>query len=89
MVDMKNFTLTKHDPELYNIITPINPKSQSHKVLAQWTIDCLNRVVSHFYHKYSDDKVIFTAIDYLKQWIDDKIKMWDARKYKFDVLKKS
>ena len=43
MVDMKNFTLTKHDDELYAIIKPVKQYSSEHKILAVWGIDCLSR----------------------------------------------
>ncbi len=86
MLDMKEFTLTKHDDELYEIIKPVKQYSVEHKILALWAIDCLNRMLPLFEAKYPDETIPKTAVDTLKKWINDEIKMWDARKYTYTVL---
>lgn len=87
MVDMKNFTLTKPDDELYAIIKPVKQYSSEHKILAVWGIDCLNRFLPVFEAKYpNESKVLYTAVGTLQKWINGEIKMWDARKYTYTVL---
>jgi sugar diacid utilization regulator len=87
MLDMQNFTLTKHDAELFDIIKPVKQNSIEQKILAIWAIDCLRRILPVYESKYPDDVTLKTAINYLIMWIDDKIKMWDARKYTYTVLR--
>ncbi|MBU0996590.1 MAG: hypothetical protein KKE16_00930 [Firmicutes bacterium] len=87
MIDMTRFTLTKHDNELFSIIKPVKQNSEEHKILAKWAIDCLNRVLPEYRLKYPNETILDIAVDTLKAWIDDKIKMWDARKYTYTVLK--
>lgn len=87
MLDMKNFTLTKHDDELFAIIKPVKQYSTEHKTLAKWGIDCLNRFLSIFEAKYpSESSIIHTAIETLQKWMNGEMKMWDARKYTYTVL---
>ena len=81
MIDMKNFSLAKHDPEIQGLIS-----KTEQKVLAQWAIDCLNRILYIFEEKYPDEKVPETAVHILYDWMNDRIAMWDARKYCWTVL---
>lgn len=81
-IDMKNFSLTKHDPEIQNLISKTDQK-----ILAQWAIDCLNRVFYIFEERYPDEHIPQTAIKILNDWMKDKVTMWDARKYCWTVLK--
>ena len=77
MVDMKKFTLTKHDDELYAIIKPVKLYSSEHKILAVWGIDCLSRFLPVFEAKYpNESKVLYTAVGTLQKWINGEIKMW-------------
>lgn len=80
-MDMKKFSLAKHDPEIQALIENTN-----HKLLAQWAIDCLNRVFYIFVERYSNETIPQTAIKILNDWMDDKISMWEARKYCWTVL---
>ncbi len=82
-MDMKNFTLTKHDPDLVGLI-----ECTDHKTLAVWAIDCFNHgrtLVDHELGKH-EEAVIETALATLRLWIDDKLSMWEARKYCWTVL---
>lgn len=81
MMDMNKFSLTKHDPEIQNLISITD-----HKLLAQWAIDCLNRVLFIFEERYPNEDIPQNAINILKDWMDDKITMWEARKYCWTVL---
>lgn len=81
-MDMKNFSLTKHDSEIQDLISKTDQK-----VLAHWAIDCLNRVFYIFEERYPDENIPQTAIKILNDWINDKITMWEARKYCWTVLK--
>lgn len=73
--------MSKHDPEIQELISKTN-----HKVLAQWAIDCLNRVFYIFEERYHNERIPQTAIKILNDWMNDKITMWEARKYCFTVL---
>ena len=81
MIDMKKFSLTKHDPEIQDLMS-----KTEQKILAQWAIDCLNRILYIFEEKYPDEKIPETAIRILYDWMNDRITMWDARKYCWTVL---
>lgn len=81
-MDMKKFSLAKHDSEIQALIENTN-----HKLLAQWVIDCLNRVFYIFVERYPNETIPQTAIKILKDWMEDKISMWEARKYCWTVLK--
>ena len=80
-MDMINFSLVKHDSELQDLIA-----NTEHKILAQWAIDCLNRVFYVFEDTYPNESIPQTAVNILKDWINDKITMWEARKYCWTVL---
>lgn len=82
MATTKKLPLPKHDSEMLELI-----KITEHKVLAQWAIDCLARFLPIFEERYPNEKIPQTAVKILKQWINDEIKMWDARKYCWIVLK--
>ena len=86
MIDMNKFSLTKHDDELLEIIKPVKQYSNEHKILALWAIDCLNRILPLFEIKYPNEIILNTAVGTLQKWINDEIKMWDARKYTYTVL---
>ena len=79
---MKHFSLAKHDPEILELIAVTE-----HKILAQWAIDCLNRVIYIFEERFPQDNTLNHAILILKAWMNDSIPMWEARKYCFTVLK--
>lgn len=81
MLDMKTFSLTKHDPEIQDLISKTD-----HKILARWAIDCLNRVFYIFEERYPNEEVPKTATNILEDWMEDKITMWEARKYCWTVL---
>lgn len=80
-MDMKKFSLAKHDLELQNLISLTDQK-----ILAKWAIDCLNRVFYIYEAKYPNETIPQTAIKILNDWIKDKITMWEARKYCWTVL---
>lgn len=80
-IDMKTFSLTKHDPEIQDLILKTN-----HKVLAQWAIDSLNRIFYIYEERYPNENIPQTAIKILNDWMNDKITMWEARKYCWTVL---
>ncbi len=80
-MDMKKFSLTKHDLELQNLISLTDQK-----ILAKWAIDCLNRIFYIYEKKYPNETIPQTAIKILNDWIKDKITMWEARKYCWTVL---
>lgn len=86
MIDMRNFTLTRHDPELQILIAPIIQNSPEHKAVAQWAIDCLMRVLPALEKKYPDNTVCQTAVETLQRWMSGELKMWDARQYTYTVL---
>lgn len=81
-MDMEKFSLTKHDSEIQDLISKTDQK-----ILALWAIDCLNRVFYIFEERYPDENIPQTAIKILNDWINDKITMWEARKYCWTVLK--
>lgn len=81
-MEMKKFSLAKHDPEIQDLISKTDQK-----VLAHWAIDCLNRVFYIFEERYPDENIPQTAIKILNDWMNDKIAMWEARKYCWAVLK--
>lgn len=81
-MNKNEFPLPKHDPKMVELI-----KTTEHKILAQWAIDCLERILPVFEEKYPDEVIPQTAIKILKQWMNDEIKMWEARKYCWTVLK--
>lgn len=86
MIDMNKFTLTQHDKELLDMIKPVKHYSKEHKILAQWTIDSLNRILPMFSKKYPHEIILNQALNMLLSWMNDEIKMWDARKYTYTVL---
>lgn len=81
-MDMEKFSLAKHDSEIQDLIS-----NTEHKVSAEWAIDCLERVFYIFVEKYPNEKIPQTAIQILRDWMEDKITMWEARKYCWTVLK--
>ncbi len=81
-MDMTKFSLAKHDPELIELM-----KDTDHKVLAIWAIDCFNRGRYLLNKDYPENQIVDKALETLNLWIEDKIAMWEARKYCFVVLK--
>ena len=81
-INMEKFSLAKYDSEIQDLIF-----NTEHKVSAEWAIDCLERVFYIFEEKYPNEKVPQTAIQILRDWMEDKITMWEARKYCWTVLK--
>ncbi len=69
-MDMKKFTLTKHDSRITELINDTD-----HKTLAIWAIDCFNRGRYLFDKNYPENQIIDKALDTLKLWINDKIAM--------------
>lgn len=74
----------KHDPRLIELI-----KVTDQKTLAIWAIDCLTRILPIYEHNYPNDSIPDEAIKILKQWLNDEITMWEARKYCWTILKKA
>lgn len=81
MLDMKTFSLAKHDPEILTLIA-----ENEHKISAQWAIDCLNRIFYVFEERYPNEEIPQTAVKILNDWINGKNPMWEARKYCWKVL---
>lgn len=81
-MDMKNFSLTKHDPRIVELI-----KHTDHNLLAIWAIDCFQRCRALFDKDYPENQIMDHAIALLQLWIHDEISMWEARKYCWVVLK--
>ena len=81
MIDMTKFSLATHDQEIQDLIS-----KTEHKILAQWAIDCLNRIFYIFEEQYPNENIPQTAINILNYWMNDKITMWEARKYCWTVL---
>ena len=78
---MKPFPLPKKDIRMKELIETIE-----HKTLALWSIDCLERFMPYLESKYPNEERPRTAINILKQWLNDEITMWEARKYCWKVL---
>jgi len=78
---MKPFPLPKKDIRMIELIETID-----HKILATWSIDCLERFMPYLESKYPNEERPRKAINILKDWIDDEITMWEARKYCYPVL---
>lgn len=81
-MDMKKFSLTKHDSRVIELIN-----NTEHKTLAIWAIDCFNRGRYLFNKDYLGNEIIDKALDILNLWINDRITMWEARKYCWTVLR--
>jgi hypothetical protein len=81
-VNIEPFTLPKHDPEIMELI-----KTTDQKVLAQWAIDCLEKYLPILDERYPNETIPRNAVKILKQWMNDEITMWEARKYCWTVLK--
>lgn len=76
MIDMNKSSLIQHDPEIQELI-----KTTDQKVLARWAINCLNRILYVYQDKYLNENTPTTALNILNDWLNDKITMWEARKY--------
>lgn len=80
-MDMKDFSLASHDPRIVKLI-----KETDQKTLAIWAMDCFNRGRYLFGKGYKENEIIDKALETLELWINDKITMWEARKYCWQVL---
>lgn len=58
------FSLNYRLNETFDLI-----KDANHKVLAQWAIDCVERVLQYFENEYPHDNRPMTAIQTLKEWM--------------------
>lgn len=73
----------QHDPRIQALI-----KQTDKKTLALWAIDCFNRRRSLVKEEYiEENKIIDHALATLNLWLEDKMTMWEARKYCWTVLK--
>ena len=81
-MDMKTFTLAKHDPDIQRLIA-----TTGQKTVAQWAIDCLERFFPLLEQRLPAQEIPRTALKILKDWMEDRISMWEARKYCWTVLK--
>lgn len=84
MIDMNKFSLAQHDPEIQELI-----KTTNQKVLARWAINCLNRILYIYQDKYPNENTPTTALNILNDWLNDKVTIWEARKYYWTVLAKA
>ena len=57
-------------------------KRTDHKVLAQWAIDCAERVLSYFEEKYPEDHRPREAIKTLRMWMDTGV-------FRMEVIRKA
>lgn len=80
-MDMTSFNLVKHDSDLVERIA-----TRDAKTLAKWAIQCIERVLPIFRDKYPEVDIPNKAIQTLQSWMNDEIKMWDARKYCYTIL---
>lgn len=64
MKDKNKFSLAKYKNKFIEIIKKID-----HKVLAVWSIDCVERVMPYFEEKYPQDHRPRQAIETLQEWI--------------------
>lgn len=60
-----NFSINYKDPLFLDLIN-----ITSHKIVALWAIDCVERVMPIFEEEYPSDNRPRSAIDTLKTWID-------------------
>lgn len=78
---MKKISLIKHDPRLVELI-----KATDQKLLAVWALDCIEKYMYLIEEKYQNETRPREALNMLKKWLKDEIKMWDARKYTYPAL---
>ncbi|MBL0262490.1 MAG: hypothetical protein IPQ05_01170 [Leptospiraceae bacterium] len=64
-------------------VTGIVADKANHKILAIWACDCAERVLNLFEKEHPDDSNLVNAILTARLWINDKIKMVEARKKAF------
>lgn len=84
MIDMDKFSLIQHDQEIQKLI-----KTTDQKVLARWAINCLNRILYIYQDRYPDENAPTAALNILNDWLNDKVTMWEARKYCWTVQAKA
>lgn len=72
----------RHDQRLVKLI-----EETDSKILAQWAINCVEKYMYLIEDKYPDEQRPRTSLNILKQWMNDEIKMWDARKFTYPSLK--
>lgn len=76
-------TTLQHDPLIQELTKQTDKKS-----LALWAIDVFNRQRHLVKEEYLDEnKIIDHALETLNLWLEDKMTMWEARKYCWTVLK--
>lgn len=71
----------RHDPRLVELI-----KVTDSKTLAVWAIDCVEKYMPLLEDKYPGELRPRAALNTLKKWINNEIKMWDARKFTYPTL---
>lgn len=81
---MDKFSLVQHNPEIQELI-----KTTDQKILARRAINCLNRILYIYQDKYPNENTPTTALNLLNDWLNDKVTMWEARKYCWTVLAKA
>lgn len=80
----EKFSLVQHDPEIQELI-----KTTDKKVLARWAINRLNHILYVYQDKYPNENTPTTTLNLLNDWLNDKVNMWEARKYCWTVLAKA
>lgn len=81
MLNMRSFNIAKHDPELIERI-----QRTDKYVLGKWAIACIKRAMPLFHKAYPNNDMPELAISRLSNWMNNKLKMSEARSYCFDLL---
>ena len=77
----KKFSIADKDPQIVALI-----EKTDHKILAKWTVDCVERVLPYFEEKYPQDPRPRNAMLELKAWImTGSFKMAVIRKASLDA----
>lgn len=71
----------RHDPVLVSLI-----KTTDKKTLSLWAIDCVEKFMPIIEDKYPNELRPKEALNALKRWMNDELKMWDARKFTYPTL---
>lgn len=80
-MEKSKFSIAHKDEEMLELVNKTD-----HKILAQWAIDCAERVLPYFEKKYPQDFRPRLAIKTLKEWIGTGIfKMTVIRKASLDA----
>lgn len=75
-------SLSNIDPRLIEIAKKCQRNTKEHKILAQWAIDCTEKVLSYFEEKYPDDPRPRMAIKTLQEWMKTGV-------FKMSVIRKA